>query len=90
MTNLTLTLLFLALMLTLSVTMYVIRGLSAVKQNPALSKALGRRMLLTSVLFVLVPVAILLGRGTWGDMVGLYAFVAALVAANLLWFRPIR
>lgn len=86
-------LLGLALGLTLSASYLLLRGVLGMKRNqgnPRHAKAIGRRMLLTTLAFLAVPVLMLLGQRNWGDMTSLYAFLAGLVTVNAIWFRDIR
>lgn len=84
-------LLGLSLALTVFAVYQLLRAIRGLKARPAAYvKAVGRRMMLTTLVFLFVPVLIVLGRNNWGEMTSLYAFLAGLVTVNAIWLRDIR
>ena len=84
-------LLGLMLALTVTASYQILRGVLGMKRSPPeYARAVGRRMVLTTVAFIAVPILIVLGRDQWGNMASLYAFLAGLLTVNAIWMRSIR
>ncbi|MEZ7827681.1 MAG: hypothetical protein QMB72_00110 [Brachymonas denitrificans] len=84
-------LLGLVLALTVSAVWQMLQGIRGLKQRPPeYARAIGRRMILTTVVMIAIPLLIMLGRDQWGNMTSLYAVLAGLVTVNVIWVRRIR
>ena len=84
-------LLGLVLALTVSAVWQMVQGIRTLRQQPpAYARAIGRRMMLTTVVMIAIPLLIMLGRDQWGGMTSLYAVLAGLVTVNVIWLRRIR
>ena len=84
-------LLGLVLALTVSAVWLMVQGIRGLKQQPqGYARAIGRRMMLTTVVMIAIPLLIMLGRDQWGAMTSLYAVLAGLVTVNVIWLRRIR
>ena len=80
-----------ALALTVFACWQIVRGVLGLKnRGPDYAKAIGRRLVLTTVTFIAIPLLIWLGQDQWGERTGLYAFLAGLVTVNAIWFRKLR
>lgn len=82
----------LGLMLALTVTAcwQMVRSILAVKKDPSrYMRPVGRRMMLTTVTVLAIPVLVWLGQKNWGNMTSLYAFIFGLATVNVIWLRKL-
>ncbi|MEE1653464.1 hypothetical protein WGP40_03440 [Brachymonas sp. G13] len=80
-----------ALALTVFACWQILSGVLGLKKHgPEYARAVGRRLVLTTIAFIAIPLLIWLGQDQWGERTGLYAFLAGLVTVNAIWFRKLR
>lgn len=80
------------LMLALTVTAcwQMVRSILSIKKDPQrYLRPVGRRMLLTTIAVLAIPILVWLGQKNWGQMASLYAFVGGLVTVNAIWLRKL-